>query len=38
MAALQKAGFKGGVSRSNLISVTGPEQGQQFKALATIFH
>ena len=38
MAALQKAGFEVESADQTLISVTGPEQGQQFKALATIFH
>lgn len=38
LASLQKAGFKVESSSQTLISVTGPEQGNQFKALATIFH
>ncbi len=38
IAALQQAGFKVDSPEQTLISITGPEQGRQFKALAAIFH
>lgn len=38
LADLQKAGFKVESPSQTLISVTGPEQPNQFKALAVIFH
>ncbi|MBI5924076.1 MAG: DUF4405 domain-containing protein [Aquabacterium sp.] len=38
LADLQKAGFKIDSPSQTLISVTGPEQSNQFKALAVIFH
>lgn len=38
VADLQKAGFVVGSPSQSLISVTGPEQGNQFKALAVVFH
>lgn len=38
LADLQKAGFKIDSPSQTLISVTGPKQPDQFKALAVIFH
>jgi hypothetical protein len=38
MASLRAAGFKVESADQTLVSVTGPERGQQFKALATVFH
>lgn len=38
LADLQKAGFLIESPNQSLISVTGPEQANQFKALAVVFH
>ncbi len=38
LADLQKAGFLIESTNQTLISVTGPEQANQFKALAVVFH
>jgi hypothetical protein len=38
VATLKQAGFKVGSAEQTLLSVTGPERDQQFKALALIFH
>lgn len=38
LAALQKAGFKAQSTNQTLDSITGPEEHDQFKALAVIFH
>lgn len=38
MATLKQAGFKVDTPEQTLLSVTGPERGQQFKALGLIFH